>query len=120
MSGQTTATAAAAGAVVAAAAGGELAQVFDQLAIVLALMGALGGGTHGVALRLPWSEVARGVLVGAGLAFGIGLGGPQVVGKLLAIDITSDGTVRGMAAAAFLVGFGQNIVVDWLRRGRVQ
>lgn len=117
MSGQTTAAVGAGGAIAAAATGGELAQVFDQLALVLALMGAIGGLTHGLALRLGWREIARGVVIGGALAFGLGILGPQFVTGALGLDVTSGGTVRGLAAAAFLIGFAQNVVVDWMRRG---
>lgn len=119
MSGQTTATVAAVGTIAAAATGGELAQVFNELWLVLAIMGAFGGLTHGLALRLPWREVARGLAIGALLASGFGVFGPMAVANAFGLDAVADASsVKALAAAAFLIGFGQNILVDWMRRGR--
>lgn len=116
MSGQTTATVATVGAVAAAATSGELAQVFNELWLVLAIMGAFGGLTHGLALRLPWREVGRGLVLGSLLASGFGVFGPAAVANAFGLDaVAAETGVKALAAAAYLIGFGQNIVFDWLR-----
>lgn len=118
MSGQTTATVGAVGAIAAAATGGELAQVFNELWLVLAVMGAFGGLTHGLALRLPWREVGRGLVLGFLLASGFGVMGPYVAAAAINIEVIADiSTVKGLAASAFLIGFFQNFIIDW-KRGR--
>lgn len=119
MSGQTTATVGAVGAIAAAATGGELAQVFNELWLVLAIMGAFGGLTHGLALRLPWREVGRGLVLGALLASGFGVFGPAAVANAFGLDsVAAASSVKALAAAAYLIGFGQNILLDWMRRGK--
>lgn len=116
MSGQTTATVGAVGAIAAAGASGELAQVFNELWLVLAIMGAFGGLTHGLALRLPWREVARGLVLGALLASGFGVFGPAAVANAFGLEAAAaENGVKALAAAAYLIGFGQNIVFDWVR-----
>lgn len=118
MSGQTTMFAAA-GTATAAALGGPLEQVFNELAIVLALMGALGGMTRGVAVRLGWLEVGRGVALGALLATGMGALLPQIVSPWIGSDLGQGATVPILAACAYLVGFAQDVLIARLRGGRV-
>lgn len=119
MSGQTTATVATVGAIAAAATGGELAQVFNELLVVMAIMGAFGGLTHGLAMQLPWREIVRGVTLGVLLAGGIGVLGPYVASAIMGVEIVaSEGGVRALAATSFLIGFAQNFIIDWKRRGR--
>jgi hypothetical protein len=113
MSGQSTAVATG-GAAVAALAGGPLAEVFNEMALVLALMGAAGGATRGLALRLAWREVLRGVFLGALLATGGGVLLPHLLGPWLGPDLAV--TVPALAACAYLVGFLQDTVIARLQR----
>ena len=96
-------------------AGGPLAEVFNELALVLALMGAAGGATRGLALRLQWREVLRGIALGALLASGVGVLLPHVLGPWLGPDLPV--TVPALAACAYLVGFMQDAVIARLQRG---
>lgn len=115
MSGANTALIGAGGAALAAVAGGPLTDVFNELALALAIMGAGGGITRGLANRLPWREVLRGCVVGALLAVGIGALAPQVLGKMLAMEIEG-GTVSVLAASAYLLGFLQDFAIAFLQR----
>lgn len=115
MSGANTALIGAGGAVIAAMAGGPMADVFNELALALAIMGAGGGITRGLANRLPPKEVLRGCVVGALLAVGLGALAPQVMGKMLAVEMQG-GTVSVLAASAYLLGFLQDFAVAFLQR----
>lgn len=115
MSGQASTTVAVVGAIGAGAAGGPLAEVFNELALVLALMGAAGGMTRGIANRLPWREVGRGTFLGALIAFGMGALSPSIVESLFQINPGT--TIPVLAASSFLIGFGQDVVIAFLKRG---
>lgn len=115
MSGANTALIGAGGAVVAAVAGGPMADVFNELALALAIMGAGGGITRGLASRLPWLEVLRGGVVGALMAVGLGALAPQVVTQLMQVEIEGR-TVSVLAASAYLLGFLQDFAISLLQR----
>lgn len=117
MSGQTTAAVGAVGAVVAAGAGGPLSEVFNELALVMAIMGAAGGLTRGLAIRLPWREVVLGSALGCLIASGFGVLAPHIVKNLFGID-AGGSTARVMAASAYIMGFGQDVVITWAKRGK--
>ncbi|MEH7827096.1 hypothetical protein [Gemmobacter denitrificans] len=110
MSGANTALIGAGGAALAAVAGGPLTDVFNELALALAIMGAGGGITRGLANRLPWREVVRGGVIGASLAFGIGALAPKALG----VNVEGS-TVSILAASAYLLGFLQDFVVAFLQ-----
>lgn len=114
MSGQTTALVGGGGALLAAAAGTPLQQVFNELALVLALMGAAGGATRGLAIRLSLPEVGRGVLLGGLLASGLGVLLPHLLAPW--IGAGQPVTVPLLAACAFLTGFLQDVLIARLRR----
>lgn len=103
------------GAAVAAAAGGPLAEVFNELSLVLAVMGGIGGMARGLAIKTPWREVLRGVTLGALLATGLGVLLPLLVGPWLGQGVAS--SPAALAACAFVVGFLQDIFIDRLNRG---
>ena len=105
---------AAVGAVAAGAMGGPLAEVFNELALVLVIMGAGGGATRGLALRLPWLETVRGIVLGGLMAGGLGVILPYIVGPWLPPGMPA--TVPVLAACAYLVGFLQDTVVSRLQR----
>jgi hypothetical protein len=98
----------------AALAGGPLQQVFNELALVLVLMGAGGGATRGLAIRLPWQEVLRGIVLGGLLAGGLGVLTPHILRPWIGTDALI--TVPALAAGAFLVGFLQDVVIARLQR----
>lgn len=115
MAGHATSVAAG-GALISVAAGGPLMQVFDEMSLVMAIMGALGGGCWGVANRRGWRSTARGVVLGALLAFGLGVLAPPLMSGMLNIEIGPDGgTVQTLAAAAFCVGLLQDVLIAWVR-----
>lgn len=115
MSGNSTALAAA-GAVIAGAAGGPLAQVFNELALVLALNGAAGGLAWGIINRRPWHLIAVATVLGAVFAFGFGQMAPQIVTSVLGVDFGPEGaTVPALAAGAFLIGLMQDRLIDLIR-----
>ena len=116
MTGQTTLTAAG-GVVVAAAVGGPLVQVFNELYLVLAIMGAAGGVTWGLANRRNWREVARGLVLGALLASGLGAISPHLVEWLTGVEFQPGGaSVSVLASCAFFLGMAQDLVFARLKK----
>lgn len=113
MTGQTTGLALV-GAGLAAATSGPVAEVFNEMALVLAIMGAGGGATRALALRVPWRDGLRGTVLGALLATGIGVLLPNVLGPWLGADTPA--TVPALAACAYLAGFLQDTLVSRLRK----
>lgn len=117
MTGQTTSLSLAAGAVGAAVVGGPLSQVFHELALVMAIMGAAGGLTWGLANRHPWRNAARGVVLGALLAFGFGLASPNILDAVFSIKFAPGGSSASwLASCAFFVGLSQDAVLAFVRR----
>lgn len=115
MSGNSTVLAAA-GAVIAGAAGGPLAQVFNELALVLALNGAMGGLAWGMINRRPWRLILVATVLGAVFAFGFGQVSPQIVANLWGVDFGPEGiTVPVLAACAFVIGLMQDRLIDIIR-----
>ena len=104
------------GAGAAAAAGGPLAQVFNELALVMALMGLAGGSIRGLSLKISMREMCRGAVIGAGLAFGFGILSPPILAAQFGIDIFPDApTIPLLAATAFVVGYMQDVVTAWMQ-----
>jgi hypothetical protein len=97
---------------------GPISEVFNELGLVLAIMGALGGATFSLANRRPYRELARGVILGALLAFGLGVLSPIILERLF--GLTSDGSgaaaVPLLAAAAYMMGFAQETFIAWTAR----
>lgn len=117
MTGHAT-TIAAFGAVAAAATAGPLTEVFNELGLVLAIMGCVGGVTRGLAIRLAWREIIRGIVLGGLFGFGFGVIAPDIVNRMFNV-VVEPGTpaIPAMAAAAFIVGFMQDVVIGWLSKG---
>lgn len=115
MTGQTS-LALAFGTAIAAASAGPLAEVFNELGLVFALMGGFGGVTRGLAIRLVWREITRGVALGGLFGFGFGVVSPQIVERLFDVGI-EPGTpaIPSMAAAAFIIGFMQDVIIAWAK-----
>ena len=111
----TNSTVAAAGVVLAGAAAGPLAQVFNELALVLAINGAAGGLAWGMINRRPWRMIAASTVLGAVFAFGFGQMAPQIITSLLGVDFGPEGaTVPVLAASAFFIGLLQDRLIGWL------
>ena len=98
---------------------GPLYQIFDELALVMAVLGGMGGLCRAVAIKgTPWREVLRSVFLGSLLAFGVGVFSPAIVSRMLGIDITGlDDILPLLAASSFLIGLLQDIFMAWLRKG---
>lgn len=103
------------GAALSAALAEPLVQVFNGTGLVMALMGALGGATIALYDRKQWREGARQALIGALLAFGLGVLAPLIVGRMMGVDATSQtGLVQSLAGAAYVIGFAHERVAKWL------
>lgn len=114
MTGHNTMAALAAG--VAVAAAGPLAQVLNELAAVMAIMGACGGLTWGLANRLGTRETLRGLVIGALIAFGFGVTSPHAVQWATGIEFQPGGaSVNLLASCAFFLGMAQDMVLAKLR-----
>lgn len=114
MTGHNTSAALAAG--VAVAAAGPLAQVLNELAAVMAIMGAAGGLTWGLANRLSLRETARGLCIGALIAFGFGALAPHMVQWATGIEFQPGGaSVNLLASCAFFLGMAQDMVLAKLK-----
>lgn len=107
------------GVLTALLAAGPLAEVFGQLGLLMALMGAFGGATRAIALKMPWSQVARPTILGALLAFGLGVLAPPIMERVIGIVPAPDTpAIPMLAAAAYLIGFMQGRVVGFLEKGK--
>lgn len=106
----------------AGAVGGPLAQVFDEMALVMALLGGLGGAVRFLALR--WSvgrkrgavamalDFVAMIAIGAGMAFGIGVLAPPILRGMLDLQLAPDGgAVKALASCGFLIGLVQERVL---------
>lgn len=110
-----TAATGASGAALSFAAAEPLYQVFNFTGLTMACMGALGGMTFAMVDRAQWREGVRQALIGALLAFGLGVLGPPIISRMMGAEILgSAGTIQGLGAAAYLVGFAQERVATWL------
>jgi hypothetical protein len=117
MSGQTTALATAAGAVIASGAAGPLSQVFSELTAVLAIMGAAGGVTWGLANRRGWLETLRGLVLGLLLAAGFGVMSPHVLNMTTGVEFEPGGNAtHWLASCAFFLGLAQDLILAKLKK----
>lgn len=119
MTGQasTTAVAFAAAGGAAAVVGGPLMQVFNEMALVMAITGAAGGVCRSMALHQPFKDVFGSAIFGALLAFGVGLMAPKIVEKVIGIEIGPDTTsVPMLASSGFLLALGQDYIRNFLWR----
>jgi hypothetical protein len=117
MTGQSTLTVGMAGTLAASLAGGPLSEVFNELGLVLGIMGAFGGVAIGAHSKYPWPEVFRSGFVGGLLAFGFGVISPPVLQNMLGIEVIA-GNVASLAGGAFAIGFMQDVFTKWLRDKR--
>ena len=97
---------------------GPLFQVFDELALVMAVLGGLGGLCRGVAVvGTPVRETLRSVFLGALLAFGVGVFSPSIVSRLIGVDVSGIADALPLlAASSFLIGLLQDVFISWLRK----
>ena len=107
-------------AAVSSTVSGPLLQVFDEMALVMAVLGGLGGLCRGVAVvGTPVREMVRSVFLGALLAFGVGVFSPSIVSRLIGVDVSGVADALPLlAASSFLIGLLQDIFISWLRKGR--
>lgn len=107
-----------AGTILAAAAGGPLSEVFNELSLVMALLGAIGGSVRWLALRrsrrdrprlrISFGEAFASISIGAGLSVGIGTLTPVVLKSVFGLEIAPDSPSTAMlAAGAFVIGMAQ-------------
>lgn len=99
------------------AAVGPFAQVFDELGLLLFVMGLLGGITGHFSVKLPLKTAWVPALVGGLLGFGLGIIAPPLLKGALSVDIVADGSPRGLAAVAYVVGIAHERVLTYLREG---
>lgn len=121
MAGENTAVATATYAATVVAVGpGALEQVFNQLMLVYAIMGAAGGVALGLFTQgTPLREIMRGGFLGMLLATGLGVAAPYVVAWAFPVDVGQvHNNVQLLAASSFIVGLGQNWIIDRLTRGK--
>jgi drug/metabolite transporter (DMT)-like permease len=96
---------------------GPISEVFNELGLVLAIMGALGGATFSIANRRPYREISRGVILGALIAFGLGAISPIILEKMIGIEPTAGAaSVPLLAGAAYFIGFAQETFIAWSSR----
>jgi hypothetical protein len=119
MAGQATSVTVAAATAGAAIVGGPLSQVLNELALVMAIMGAAGGLTWGIANRYHWRDTGRGLVLGALMAFGFGLASPGILQGWIGISFAPGGTSASwLASCAFVLGMLQDWVIAFVRRGQ--
>lgn len=119
MTGQasTSAVAFAAAGGAAAVVGGPLMQVFNEMALVMAITGALGGACRSMALHQSFKDTVGSALFGALIAFGVGLMAPKIVEKAIDIEIGPDTFSAPMlASSGFLLALGQDFIRNFLWR----
>lgn len=95
--------------------GGVLVQVFNELGLTLALMGGLGGALHGMLLGGSILLTLRGALIGAILAFGIGVNAPAILAFAFSGKFALDSSplaVGALMSCAFLLGLAQDRFLD--------
>lgn len=96
---------------------GALSEVFNQLMAVYAIMGFFGGIALGLFTEgMPWRGVLSRGARGMFLAAGLGGATPSLLNLIfgLDIDVGIASNAQILAGYAFIVGFGQNIIVDWI------
>ncbi len=112
----TEALAAAVGSVLAVGATGPLVTVFNELGLVMAIMGGLGGLAFALAIKAPWRAVIHPAMMGSMLGFGIGILGPLIVEWQTGVEVGPvGGSVETLAAIAFLLGFIQERIIHFAR-----
>lgn len=100
---------------------GALLQVFDDVGLMLAIMGGLGGLVTALFNKVPWKGGLRSMALGALIGFGGGLAGPVLLKHAVGIDLIVDtSTYRGLGVSAFFMGWGQERIGDliyaWKRK----
>lgn len=95
---------------------GPLAEVFDQLGALLFIFGVLGGITGHLSLKLPLASIWRPALLGGVLGFCMGVIAPPIIKGMLGVDlIVNDGSSRGMAGIAYVIGVIHERILAYLR-----
>ena len=102
-------------ATVAPTAGGAMAQVFNEMMLMMGIMGGLGGLLFALLGNVKLRQVIRNMATGAITAAGLGEIAPWLAARVFDLDL-SDGAARPatMAGIAFLVGFAQERLLTWI------
>lgn len=98
-------------------AGGPLSEVFNEMGLLVAIMGALGGISRTLSIRdlqfkAAWRRGLRDAWLGGLLAFGIGVMSLPLLEKLFGFQLAPDSGVNVFAAGAFAIGFFQERVTN--------
>jgi hypothetical protein len=84
---------------------------------MMAIMGAAGGVTWGLANKRGWKETTRGFFVGGLMAAGFGAMAPHAVTWLSGIEFhPGERNVQALASCAFFLGLAQDWVVAKLKK----
>lgn len=116
MTGQSSTLVFAAASAAAAVTAGPLAQVVNELSLMMALMGVAGGATWTLANRMGARDFLRSACLGGLLAFGLGRTSPDLVGYLFGDQIGAAFDAGGLGAVAFFIGLMQEPIVVGLKR----
>ena len=107
--------------VAAVASSGPLYAVFNEMGLLMALMGGLGGALYVLRHNVPLSHAVRPVVSGALLSFGAGVWAVPIVAKALGFEIANtQNSVPALAGAAFFMGFLQERILAKISRKKDQ
>ena len=101
-----------------------LAQAFDEMTVIAAIMGLFGGLTMAISNRETWREMFRGGILGLFLAVGFGALAPTVGAKLVEVmtGAAVEGTLigpQGMAAYSYVIGLAQHLILERVQKKEV-
>jgi hypothetical protein len=105
-------------AAIGVAAIGPFADVFNEIGALMFVMGLLGGLTAHMGIKLPIASAWRPALVGGLIGFGLGVIAPPLLDAMLDVNLTGDGSSRGLAAVTYLVGILHERILFYLREAK--
>lgn len=97
-----------------------MTEIFDGLALALFICGAMGGLGFVLAQKRPmWKTLPRRMILGGLFAGGFSILAPVLFEKMIGVELTPDaGGTRLLAACAFGVGFLQDALIEFVKRGK--
>lgn len=102
--------------VIAIPASSALAQVFNDVGLLMLIMGAVGGALNGMLIvGVKWRPFMRSIAIGALLSFGCGVFAVPLVASWMGVEVEGE-TIPYMGGAAFLIGLMQERVTAFLQR----